>query len=49
MTSIDPQVSKRFAQHRQLFLKVVLEMVQADGHIDADEIETYALFEQLLR
>lgn len=44
---IDPTEVPR--EHRQLFLKVVLEMVQADGHIDADEIETYALFEQLLR
>lgn len=44
---IDPTQVPR--EHRQLFLKVVLEMVQADGRIDADEIESYALFEQLLR
>lgn len=44
---IDPTEVPR--EHRQLFLKVVLEMVQADGRIDADEIESYALFEQLLR
>ncbi|TNE85524.1 MAG: TerB family tellurite resistance protein [Deltaproteobacteria bacterium] len=44
---IDPTEVPR--EHRQLFLKIVLEMVQADGRIDGDEIETYALFEQLLR
>lgn len=44
---IDPTEVPR--EHRQLFLRVVLEMVQADGKIDADEIESYALFEQLLR
>lgn len=44
---IDPTEVPR--EHRQLFLKVVLDMVQADGRIDGDEIETYALFEQLLR
>lgn len=44
---IDPTEVPR--EHRQLFLKVVLEMVQADGRIDGDEIENYALFEQLLR
>lgn len=44
---VDPTQVPR--EHRQLFLRVVLEMVQADGKIDAEEIESYALFEQLLR
>ena len=36
-------------QHRQLFLKVILDMVGADGVIDSQEVENLQLFEELTR
>ena len=44
---VDPTDVPR--EHRQVFLKTVLDLVQADGVIDPDEVETFALFEQLMR
>jgi len=35
--------------HRQVFLNAALKMVAADGVIDKDEVENFALFEKLLR
>lgn len=37
------------SEQRQLFLKTALELVAVDGHVDPDEVENFALFEQLLR
>lgn len=34
--------------HRQLFLEAALEMVGADGVVDAMELENYAIFEALM-
>lgn len=36
-------------EHRQLFLNAALQMVGADGVVDPREVETFALFEKLLR
>ncbi|MFO7564974.1 MAG: hypothetical protein R6X02_20180 [Enhygromyxa sp.] len=36
------------AEHRELFLDAVRQLVAADDHIDPKEAETLALFEQLL-
>lgn len=44
---IDPTDIPR--EHRQLFLNQALQMVGADGIVDPNEVETFALFEQLLR
>ena len=44
---VDPTDVPR--EHRQVFLSTVLGLVQADGVIDPDEVETFALFEQLMR
>lgn len=35
--------------HRQLFLDTARAMIVADGRIDADEAENFALFEMLVR
>lgn len=35
--------------HRQLFLDTARAMIVADGRIDADEAENFALFELLVR
>ncbi len=37
------------AEHRQLFLNAILQLVGADGFVDEKEMETLALFEKLLR
>jgi uncharacterized tellurite resistance protein B-like protein len=44
---VDPQ-SIPHAQ-RKLFLEAAREMISADGEIDPEERESFALFEQLLR
>lgn len=44
---LDPQDIP--VQHRQVFLNQALAMVAADGNIDEDEVENFALFEKLLR
>ena len=44
---IDPTEIPR--EHRQLFLNAAVAMMQADGRVDAAEVETLSLFEQLLR
>jgi uncharacterized tellurite resistance protein B-like protein len=36
-------------EHRQLFLNSALQMVGADGVVDEREVETFSLFEKLLR
>lgn len=36
-------------EHRQLFLSTALQMVGADGNVDAAEMENLSLLEQLLR
>jgi len=36
-------------EHRQLFLNSALQMVGADGIVDEREVETFSLFEKLLR
>ncbi len=36
-------------EHRQLFLNAALQMVGADGVVDEREVETFSLFEKLLR
>jgi uncharacterized tellurite resistance protein B-like protein len=36
-------------EHRQLFLKVAMDMVGADGQIEPNEMENLSLLEQLLR
>ena len=35
--------------HRQVFLNTMLQVVGADGHVDAREMENLSLLEQLLR
>lgn len=35
--------------HRQIFLNTMLQVVGADGHVDAREMENLSLLEQLLR
>ena len=37
------------AEHRQIFLNAVLQLVGADGVVDSKEMETLSLFEKLLR
>lgn len=37
------------AEHRQMFLSTVLQLVGADGVVDSKEMETLSLFEKLLR
>ncbi len=44
---VDPQ-SIPHAQ-RKMFLEAAREMISADGEIDAEEKESFQLFEQLLR
>jgi len=36
-------------EHRQIFLNYALQMVGADGIVDEREVETFSLFEKLLR
>jgi uncharacterized tellurite resistance protein B-like protein len=36
------------AEHRQIFLNVVLQMMGADGRVDTREVEAFTLFERLL-
>lgn len=36
-------------EHRQLFLNTALQIVGADGNVDAAEMENLSLLEQLLR
>ena len=36
-------------EHRQIFLKTMMDVVGADGKIDEAEMENLALLEQLLR
>ncbi len=43
---LDPQDIP--VEHRQVFLNQALAMVAADGNIDEDEVENFALFEKLL-
>lgn len=45
--TVDPTEIPR--EHRQIFLKKVLELVMADGVVDSHEVESFAIFEQLLR
>ena len=44
---VDPTEIPR--EHRQVFLKTILELVVADGIVDPAEVESFTLFEQLLR
>ena len=37
------------SEHRQIFLNYALQMVGADGIVDEREVETFSLFEKLLR
>lgn len=43
---LDPAEIPR--EHRQLFLSVAREMIEADGEVSEEEVENFALFEQLL-
>jgi uncharacterized tellurite resistance protein B-like protein len=43
---LDPAEIPR--EHRTLFLAVAREMIEADGEVAEEELETIALFEQLL-
>ena len=36
-------------EHRQIFLTEAMKMISADGKVEPHEMETLALFEQLLR
>ncbi len=36
-------------EHRQIFLNAALQMVGADGIVDEREVETFSLFEKLIR
>src|SRR5688500_219135 len=43
---LDPSEIPR--EHRALFLATAREMIEADGQVSEEELETIALFEQLL-
>ncbi len=43
---LDPAEIPR--EHRELFLTTAREMIEADGEIAEEEVENFALFEQLL-
>ncbi len=43
---LDPTEIPR--EHRALFLSTAREMIEADGEIAEEEVENFALFEQLL-
>lgn len=43
---LDPAEIPR--EHRALFLATAREMIEADGEVAEEELETFALFEQLL-
>lgn len=43
---LDPAEIPR--EHRKVFLATAREMIEADGAISEEELETFALFEQLL-
>lgn len=45
--AIDPQQIPR--AHRKLFLDTARQMVEADGKVDPEELETLQLLEQLTR
>jgi uncharacterized tellurite resistance protein B-like protein len=43
---LDPAEIPR--EHRKVFLAAAREMIEADGSVSEEELETFALFEQLL-